>query len=228
MSDDNYILRCTGIEKSYKLERITIPVLKGVEFEVARGSWTALLGASGSGKSTLLNLLGAFEKADSGDIFYDGKPYSKMNRNDLVIFRRRRVGFIFQSFCLLPELSVIENVELPGRMTSVPRKQVRDRAAMLLDKVGLGHRVKHRPNELSGGEQQRAAIARAMINQPSLLLADEPTGNLDSKTGECILEIFNELHSGLEPVTIVMVTHDRNVASLADGIIELKDGVVIR
>ncbi len=228
MIDDSYILKCSGIEKSYKLGRITIPVLKGVEFEVARGSWTALLGASGSGKSTLLNLLGAFEKADSGKIIYDGKSYSEMKRNDLVIFRRRRVGFIFQSFCLLPELNVIENIELPGRMTSVPRKKIRARAAMLLEKVGLSHRIKHRPNELSGGEQQRAAIARAMINQPSLLLADEPTGNLDSKTGEGILEIFNELHSGPEPVSIIMVTHDRNVASMADGIVELKDGVVVR
>jgi ABC-type lipoprotein export system ATPase subunit len=223
----NVILKCSGIEKSYRLEKINIPVLKGIDMEVEKGSWTALLGASGSGKSTLLNLLGAFEKPDAGEICYENTPYSGMKRNDLVVFRRRKVGFIFQSFYLLPELNIRENVELPGRLTAAPRAEIRERALALLDQVGLGHRINHRPNELSGGEQQRAAIARALINRPDMILADEPTGNLDSKTGDGILDIFQELRRHSGEVTIIMVTHDQHVASLADNIIELKDGVVM-
>ena len=224
MDTKEIIVRVAELEKSYRLEKVVVPVLRNVSFEIERGSWTALLGASGSGKTTLLNLLGAFESPDRGEIYHKDSPYSRMGRRRLAGFRGREIGFIFQSYHLLPELSVRENVELPGRLIRRPLKELRAQAEKLLEQVGLSHRLRHRPNELSGGEQQRAAIARALINSPSLILADEPTGNLDSRTGGEILEIFKRLHDG--NVSIIMVTHDRNVAALADHIIELKDGMI--
>ena len=222
---DDIIVNVTGLEKSYRLEKVTIPVLKGVEFEVKRGSWVALLGASGSGKTTLLNLIGTLERPDAGEIFFEGLPYSRMDRTRQEVFRRDRIGFIFQAYHMLPELTILENVQLPGMFQGRGHDELRARAEELLVKVGLGHRLKHRANELSGGEQQRAAIARSLINKPSLLLADEPTGNLDSRTGAEILDIFQKLHAASEhPVTVIMVTHDRNIATLANHVIELHDG----
>ena len=222
-----FLLRAEKLEKGYRMGAVTVPVLKSVDLNIVRGTWVALLGASGSGKTTLLNLLGTLERPDRGEIFYEDRPYSRMTGMQQVYFRRERIGFIFQAYHMLPELTVRENVELPGMFNGGKRQELRRRAELLLEQVGLSHRIKHRPYELSGGEQQRAAIARALINRPNLILADEPTGNLDSKTGAGILEIFQQLHSGPEPVTIVMVTHDRNVAGLSDRIVELRDGLIV-
>jgi len=221
------ILQARKLEKSYRMGPVTVPVLRGVDLEILHGIWIALLGASGSGKTTLLNLLGSLEHPDRGEILYQGMEYSRMSRLQQVHFRRRQIGFIFQSYHMLPELTVRENVELPGMLDGVNRRELRDRAEHLLQNVGLAHRIKHRPYELSGGEQQRAAIARALINRPKLILADEPTGNLDSKTGAGILEIFQTMHREKDPVTIAMVTHDRNVARLSDRIVELQDGLIL-
>jgi len=221
------ILQAAKLEKCYRMGPVTVPVLRGVDLEILHGSWVALLGASGSGKTTLLNLLGSLEQPDKGEILYRGAEYSRMSNLQMVHFRRRQIGFIFQSYHMLPELTVRENVELPGMMDGYNRAELRERSEMLLERVGLKHRIKHRPYELSGGEQQRAAIARALINRPKLVLADEPTGNLDSKTGSGILDIFKQLHAESEPVTIVMVTHDRNVAAMADRIVELQDGLIV-
>jgi ABC-type lipoprotein export system ATPase subunit len=226
-SENNIILGSSALFKSYRLEKISVPVLRGVDLSVSRGEWVALLGASGSGKTTLLNLLGALERPDSGEIVFQGVRYSLMSRRQAAFFRCAKIGFIFQSYHLLPELSALENVMLPGMLGKTDRSQLRKKAGAILDRVGLGGRVKHRPNELSGGEQQRAAIARALINSPDLILADEPTGNLDSGTGLSILEIFKELHRGETAPAIVMVTHDKDVAALASRIITLRDGKIV-
>ena len=226
MTPGEVILQTRKLEKSYRMGPIVVPVLRGVDLEILHGTWVALLGASGSGKTTLLNLLGSLEHPDQGTILYQGTEYARMSSLQQVHFRRRQIGFIFQSYHMLPELTVRENVELPGMMDGTSRTTLRSRAEELLERVGLKHRIKHRPYELSGGEQQRAAIARALINRPKLVLADEPTGNLDSKTGAGILEIFKQLHAESEPVTIIMVTHDRNVAAMADRIVELQDGLI--
>ncbi len=215
------LVKAENVEKTYFLGKVPVPVLKGVDLEMRKGEWLSLLGQSGSGKTTLLNMIGALEKPDSGTITYEGRCYSTLKGGQRIRFRRQRVGFIFQAYHMFPEMTVLENVMLPGLLD---RKNLKDRAIELLDRVGLSHRFKHRPNELSGGEQQRAAIARALINSPDLVLADEPTGNLDSKTGAGILEIFQQLHDPKSGRTILMVTHDEQIAKLADRIIHLKDG----
>jgi len=217
----------SGVFKSFELGRTIVSVLKGVDLKVQRRSWVALLGASGSGKTTLLDIVGTLSRPDSGRVLIDGQDVAAMAASQLVQFRRRKIGFVFQSYHMMPELNVLENVMLPAMLDGMPAVKRRERASDLLAKVGLGHRLKHRPNELSGGEQQRAAIARCMMNAPSLILADEPTGNLDSVTGAGILDLFKTIKAEGEGATIVMVTHDRNVAALADRIVELKDGVVV-
>ncbi len=220
-------IEVSKVFKSFELGRTIVQVLKGVDLKVERGSWVALLGASGSGKTTLLDIIGTLSRPDSGRVSVGGVDLSAMPPSQLVSFRRRKIGFVFQAYHMMPELSIVENVMLPGMLDGLPKAKRLERAESLLSKVGLGHRFKHRPNELSGGEQQRAAIARCMMNSPSLILADEPTGNLDSVTGGGILELFKSIRSEGEGATIVMVTHDRNVAALADRIVELKDGVVV-
>ncbi|MBP5181584.1 MAG: ABC transporter ATP-binding protein, partial [Lentisphaeria bacterium] len=212
------------LKKSFRLSSRDILVLKDVSFSLPKGEWTALCGASGSGKTTLLDLLGGLSRPDSGRVCVDGTDLSTLSNSAAVHFRRKNVGFVFQAYHMLPELSICENVMLPALLDGKSRYDAKEHALSLLEKMGLSHRFHHRPNELSGGEQQRAAIARALINSPSLILADEPTGNLDSVTGGGILDIFRKIHA--EGVTIVMVTHDRFVASLADRIIFLKDGTV--
>ncbi|MBR2433920.1 MAG: ABC transporter ATP-binding protein, partial [Lentisphaeria bacterium] len=202
-----------------------IPVLKGVSFAVEKGSWTALLGASGSGKTTLLDILGSISRPDQGTVRVDSIDYTTLSRNNLVKFRRQNIGFVFQAYHILPELNILENVMLPAMMDGMKKSEARLKAGRLLEKVGLAHRLNHRPGEMSGGEQQRCAIARALMNQPRLLLADEPTGNLDSVTGKGILDLFVQLRQETE-TTIIMVTHDRNVAALADRVVELRDGVI--
>lgn len=227
------ILAASNLHKTYFLGRVAVPVLRGADFAVREGEWVAILGASGSGKSTLLHLLGDLDQPDpqDGSITFQGRDLSSMSRYERNTYRNRSIGFIFQFYHLLPELNVLENTFLPslvgiGRLRYYrTRAQLRQRAASLLESFGLGHRLKHRPRELSGGERQRVAIARALMNQPQILLADEPTGNLDERTGREILDLIAQQHrAGL---TIVMVTHDRSIADRADRIVELHDGRVV-
>ncbi len=223
-----YILEAKDIHKSFKLGKSKIKVLQGVNCQIERGSWTTLLGASGSGKTTLLDIFGMLSSPDKGHLFFDGEKYSHFTKRESDLFRRNNVGFVFQSFHLFPELNVIENIVLSQRFGFKSfSKELKERGKYLLDEVGLGHRLKHRPAELSGGERQRVAIARALINDPDVILADEPTGNLDTKTGHGILEIFQKLNSQDDSKTIVLVTHDNYIAELSDRIINLKDGVII-
>lgn len=218
-------LEAKNIVKNYRIGKARIEVLRGVNFAVKRGSWTTLLGASGSGKTTLLNMLGTLEQPDSGAILYDGVSYRDKLLHRANKFRNENIGFIFQLYHMLPELTLLQNVMLPGMFGKV-RRDLKSTALRLLAKVGLAHRLKHRPNELSGGEQQRAAIARALLNSPELILADEPTGNLDSHTGAEILELFQQLHAEKDGVTIFMITHSNAVAAMADTVFHLKDGVI--
>ena len=189
-----------------------------------RSCGACLLGASGSGKTTLLNLIGTLEQPDSGTIRIAGVDVSKLGRGEAARFRNRKIGFVFQAYHLLPELTVLENVMLPGNLAGLSRGEAKKRAVPLLETVGLSGRMRHRPSELSGGEQQRAAIARALLNEPELLLADEPTGNLDTHTGEAILELFTELRKLHPGRSIMMITHNREIAKLADRTGELVDG----
>lgn len=211
------------VTKSFQIASTRIEVLKGVSFSARRGEWLALIGASGSGKTTLLDIIGTISRPDTGRVLIDGTDTTAMSSRQTVTFRRKRIGFVFQSYHMLPELTILENATLPGMLDGRPVRVCRERAKLLLEQVGLSHRIAHRPNELSGGEQQRAAIARALLNEPELLLADEPTGNLDSVTGKGILDIFRSIHAAGK-TSIVMVTHDRSVAALADRVLELRDG----
>ena len=222
---NNIFLHAKDIFKSYKIEKKSIDVLKGINLEVLRNEWIAVLGASGSGKTTLLNVLGTLEVPDTGSVACAGKNLLAFSRREKALFRSEKIGFVFQAYHMFPELTVIENVNLPNKLNS-KIKISRNRAEELLERVGLKDRINHRPTELSGGEQQRAAIARALINSPDLILADEPTGNLDTETGEGILEIFKELHESDLKITIVMITHDLNVADYAERKIFLKDGKI--
>lgn len=225
---DEMVIELAGVTRTYRIGSVKLEVLRGVDWTVRRGEWACLLGASGSGKTTLLNLIGALEKPDSGSITVCGADLTKLSRRAAAVFRNRRFGFVFQAYHLLPELSILENVMLPARLSGQTRSAARKRAGALLERVGLGARLRHRPLELSGGEQQRAAIARALVNDPELLLADEPTGNLDSATGNGILELFAELRREHPERSIVMITHNREIAGLADHVSELRDGVMCR
>lgn len=224
MSEQEYIVELRGVTRTYKLGKEELPVLRGVDWEIRRGEWACLLGASGSGKTTLLNLIGVLERPDSGTVRIAGIDVSKLGRRAAAQFRNRRIGFVFQSYHLLPELTMLENVMLPGGLGGFSGSKTRKRAQELLATVGLADRMRHRPAELSGGEQQRAAIARALLNEPELLLADEPTGNLDTATGEAILGLFSELRKLHPERSIMMITHNREIAKLADRTGELVDG----
>jgi len=233
------ILRATGLYKTYRMGRVKVPVLRGVDLEVRRGEWLAILGASGSGKSTLLHLLGGLDRPDRaeggagrrGHIEFESRTLESMSEQDLDRYRCTSVGFVFQFYHLLPELTVLQNVTVAcmvrlGRLGYMARRrEVEDRARALLESFGLGHRLAHRPAELSGGERQRVAIARALANQPPVLLADEPTGNLDHATGETILDQIAR-HRADAGLTLVMVTHDRDIAKRADRVVQLNDGQV--
>lgn len=222
-SQEEPFLSVQMVTKSFRIASSKIDVLKGVSFSARRGEWLALVGASGSGKTTLLDIVGTISRPDTGRVLIDGADTTAMSSRQTVLFRRKKIGFVFQSYHLLPELTVLENVMLPGMLEGKAVRVCRKRAESLLERLGLSHRLAHRPNELSGGEQQRVAIARALQNEPELLLADEPTGNLDSVTGKGILEIFRSIHDEGK-MTIVMVTHDHTIAALADRILELRDG----
>ena len=230
MDDNNYILKAEGIYKTYRMGVAEVMVLKGVDLAVKKGEFVAIVGASGSGKSTLLHILGALDKPDKGVVKFEGRQLSRHSSVQLNRFRNKMVGFVFQFYHLLDELSVLENVFLPvmagksviGWFGS--RKWAKNRAKELLDQFGLSERTKHKPYQLSGGERQRVAIGRALINEPKLLLADEPTGNLDSATGNGILEVLEKLNSLGQ--TIVMVTHDERIAQRAGRIVTLVDGKI--
>ncbi len=221
------LLVAESLHKTYRLGDVEVPVLKGASLEVTAGEWVAILGSSGSGKSTLLHLLGGLDRPDpgAGRIVFDGEDISLQNRRERNIYRNRSIGFVFQFYHLLPELTVSENALLPTMVaSSIPG--ARERARDLLERFGLGHRLEHRPRELSGGERQRVAIARALANGPQVLLADEPTGNLDEGTGRGILDLLAQEHA--EGLGIVMVTHDPSIAELADRVVELHHGQVVQ
>ncbi|MBQ7208786.1 MAG: ABC transporter ATP-binding protein [Lentisphaeria bacterium] len=218
------MLEVSGLRRSYRLGNNVLEVLKGVDLVLRTGEWCCVFGASGSGKTTLLNLVGALERPDGGTIRIAGEDISRMGRRAAARFRAKRIGFVFQNYQLLPELSIWENVTLAARLGGASSARARSRAAELLSSVGLAGRLRHRPGELSGGEQQRAAIARALVNSPGLLLADEPTGNLDSKTGDEVIRLFGELRKADPDLTILMITHNRDLAAFADKTVELADG----
>lgn len=219
------LLLAKALTKSYTIASRTLDVLRGVDLDVARGDFLALRGASGAGKSTLLHLIGGLDSPNSGQILFEGRDVTKFSERELTHFRNRRVGFIFQAYHLLPELTALENVCLPARIARVSSMAAKNRAMALLGEVGLGDRVEHKPYELSGGEQQRVAIARSLIAGPELILADEPTGNLDSRSGMEIIELLKNLCVQTN-AALIIATHDAKVAAAARRLIELADGRV--
>jgi ABC-type lipoprotein export system ATPase subunit len=220
-------IHLNDIHKTYHLGEIDVPVLKGISLDVVKGEMVALMGASGSGKSTLMNILGCLDHPTSGKYFLDGEEVSGFNSDERAMVRNRKIGFVFQSFNLLARTSALENVMMPLTYTAqhLSDSEARQRAAALLNRVGLGDRLDHEPSQLSGGQQQRVAIARALVNNPPLLFADEPTGNLDSRTSVEILEMFKRMNRD-EGITIVLVTHDANVARHATRAIHIADGLI--
>jgi putative ABC transport system ATP-binding protein len=216
------MIELTGIERRYAMSGQQVRALAGVDLGIGRGEFVAITGASGSGKSTLLNVLGCLDKPDAGRYRLDGVDVAELDDEATSEVRNRRIGFVFQSFHLLPRLTVLENVLLPMRYSREADAEAESRAQALLQRVGLGDRTGHRPNQLSGGQMQRAAIARALLMQPALLLADEPTGNLDSKSAADVLALIGEVHAGGQ--TVVLVTHDTEVAARAPRQIRLRDG----
>jgi len=217
-------IRLENVYKTYKLGAEPIHALRGIDFNVSRGEYVAIMGPSGSGKSTLLNVLGCLDTPTSGRYELDGQQVNALNHDVMADFRNRKIGFVFQTFNLLNRATALQNVELPLIYAALSRRRRRDRARTVLEMVGLADRLHHRPNELSGGQQQRVAIARALANNPSIILADEPTGNLDSETGEEIMEILSELHA--HGHTILLVTHEEDVARNTQRIMRLRDGRV--
>jgi ABC-type lipoprotein export system ATPase subunit len=221
------LIKLEDIRKTYYLGELDVPVLKGISLTIDRGEMVALMGVSGSGKTTLMNLLGCLDRPSSGRYWLDGQEVSKLSADGRAMVRNKKIGFVFQNFNLLPRTSALEQVTMPLSYTALElsESEGRKRARAMLQRVGLGDRLDHEPSQLSGGQQQRVAIARALINQPPLLLADEPTGNLDSRTSEEILQMFQQLNAE-QGITIILVTHDASVASHARRVIHIKDGLV--
>ena len=213
------------LNKVYKNGKIQVKALHDISFHVNKGEFVSIMGASGSGKTTLLHILGCLDRANEGTYVLDGVNVSELKDKDFAIIRNRKIGFVFQTFNLLPKLTILENVELPMLYAGIKTKERHERAMSALERVGLGERVKHKPNEISGGQKQRVAIARALVNNPAIILADEPTGNLDSKSGEEIMRIFEGLNN--EGATIVMVTHEPEIAEHTKRKVVFRDGRII-
>ena len=224
MKEENILLSLDNVSKLYKMGETVVTALDGVSFNVERGEFLSIMGPSGSGKSTCMNLIGCLDKPTSGEILSNGKKVSLMNQNQLAEIRNRTIGFVFQQYNLLPNLSVIENVMLPLRYQGVPVAERRKRAEKVLDRMGLSDRLNHKPSELSGGQKQRTAIARATVTDPALILADEPTGALDSHTGESVMDLFNEINR--EGTTIIVVTHDEKIGRSLPRTIRILDGKI--
>jgi putative ABC transport system ATP-binding protein len=218
------IIRTEGLRKDYELGAETVRALRGVDLLIERNEYVAIMGPSGSGKSTFMNLIGCLDTPTAGEYWLNGQPVAKRTDDELARIRNKEIGFVFQTFNLLPRATSLHNVELPLIYAGVPAKERRDRAAQTLDKVGLGDRMKHSPAQLSGGQRQRVAIARALVNDPAIVLADEPTGNLDSTTSEDIMRLFGKLHD--DGQTIIVVTHEHDIAEHAHRVVTLKDGVI--
>lgn len=216
------ILELKGIYKEYQQGKMKVPVLKDVNFSMEEGEYVAIMGPSGSGKTTLMNIIGCLDKATEGTFYLDGEDIGKCSENAMSDIRLHKIGFVFQSFHLLPKQSALANVEMPLNYARVPKKERKERALRALDRVGLSDRVDFRPNQLSGGQMQRVAIARAIVNNPRLLLADEPTGALDSKSGAQVMELFQKLND--EGVSVLMITHDSEIASHAKRVVTIRDG----
>lgn len=223
--DDHVLIDVRDVVKIYRMGEVEVPALRGVSLQIRRGELLSIMGPSGSGKSTLMNILGCLDQPTSGEYYLDGVNVGELDDNALAVIRNRRIGFVFQNFNLLPRTTALQNVELPLIYAGVGLRERRERAIAALEAVGLGDRIHHRPTELSGGQQQRVAIARALVTHPSIILADEPTGNLDSKSGKEIVAIFQRLNRQ-EGITVVFVTHDPEVAACTRRIIRLRDGLV--
>ncbi len=221
------LVKLQDVYKTYHLGEVDVPVLRGISLTIERGESVALMGASGSGKTTLMNIIGCLDRATSGYYWLDGQDMSKTTANQRAAARNDKIGFVFQNFNLLPRTSALDNVLLPLEYArvDVPNHEARERATKLLERLGLADRLRNEPSQLSGGQQQRVAIARALVNNPSLLLADEPTGALDSRTGEETLKLFNQLNRE-DGITVVIVTHDAYVAGHFDRIVHIKDGLI--
>ncbi len=214
------------LARNYELGAEVVHALRGVDLQIQRNEFTAIMGPSGSGKSTLMNLIGCLDTPTSGEYWLNSQKVSELDDDELARIRNKEIGFVFQTFNLLPRASALHNVELPLIYAGVGSKERRDRAAQALERVGLGDRTHHKPNELSGGQRQRVAIARALVNEPSILLADEPTGNLDSGTSSEIMGVFKQLHGAGQ--TILLITHEHDIAAYADRQIHLLDGLIAR
>jgi len=225
MNDNNSVIHFKDIDKTYYMGGEDVHALRGINLDVPRGDFLAIMGPSGSGKSTLMNIIGCLDTPTGGSYILNGQEVALADDDELAAIRNKEIGFIFQTFNLLPRASALRNVELPLVYAGIPAAERKERAIDILTTVGLGERYKHKPNEMSGGERQRVAIARALMNNPSVILADEPTGNLDTKTGDEILRLFHEIHK--EGKTVVMVSHDIEVAEHAERIITLRDGEIV-
>lgn len=227
MDNNNNLIQLENLTKIYKMGETKVRALSGISYRIQQGDLVAIMGPSGSGKSTLMNIIGCLDRPTEGKYFLEGEEVSTLDKNKLARIRNKKIGFVFQIFNLLSRTTALENTELPLLYSNVPRKETRDMAYKALSVVGLEGRELHRTNQLSGGEQQRVAIARALVNSPSLLLADEPTGNLDSKTGAEIMDIFKKLNQE-KNITIILVTHDPDVAKITHKKIYLRDGQIIK
>lgn len=226
MENENMIY-LRDVERTYRTGEVALTVLQHLDFALPRGQWCCVFGASGSGKTTLLNVMGTLETPDAGSVVIDGCDVSRFSRQEAARFRREKLGFVFQAYHLLPEFTVLENVALAGKLAGMPHRAAVARAKELLAQMQLVERIDHRPSELSGGEQQRTAIARALMNRPKILLADEPTGNLDEKTGLAILQLLVDLRKREPDMSIVMITHNRDLACFADRVVTLSGGKLV-
>jgi len=219
------LIKIENLQKIYQMGKVKVTALNGISIEIEKNSYTAIMGPSGSGKSTLLHILGCLDTPTRGKYFLEDKEVSGLRHNKLAEIRNKKIGFVFQTFNLLPNMNILENVELPLLYAGMSKKARKKRAEKVLDEVGLLKRLKHKPAELSGGERQRTAIARALVNNPSIILADEPTGNLDSNSGNSIMRIFEHIYK--KGNTVIVVTHDSNIAEMANNVIELTDGNIV-